>query len=128
MNSLKVEEYAGGVGYDHDYLLEVARRAEVIWGCPRDKLTAMSIVWILTNATLVFVDGFKVNEPSDLNAFPGVSGAAAVVAALLEQDRVGWLDVEREYRSESAKTDDIGATVDNLLALAGRHPSVSFVR
>lgn len=127
MDISKIEDYSGKSGFDRDFLVELARRLLDIWGQPTRENSAMSMVWILANSTIVFRDGFGMNDPSDLNSFPGVSGASAIVASLWSPEVEGWLEVERRYRPKDTPPADSAQEVYRLLEQAAQSPDVVLV-
>ncbi|MBN8466759.1 hypothetical protein JYJ95_09545 [Corallococcus exiguus] len=127
MNLERVDEYAGDSEFDREFLREVARRAELLWGEEKDEVVVFGTVFVLWNMTIHFRDGFVINDFSDLNTFPGVNGACAVVAAVWDWLGLSWTQVELRFRRGAAKDREGVSPTPLLLAKARAHPSVALV-
>ncbi|NRD46948.1 hypothetical protein [Corallococcus exiguus] len=89
MNLARIDELVEGSEPDRVYLTEVAKRVDALWGHVRDEGALGAAIGFLSITTVVFRDGFKINDGLDINKLLNVTAAAAVMAAVWD-----WLGLD----------------------------------
>ncbi|RKI39288.1 hypothetical protein D7Y27_22255 [Corallococcus sp. AB004] len=127
MNLARIDELVEGSEPDRVYLTEVAKRMDALWGHVRDEGALGAAIGFLSITTVVFRDGFKINDGLDINKLLNVTAAAAVMAAVWDWMGLDWEGMEQRYWSPKKEHTPFGQWSSDLDALASAHPSVVLV-
>lgn len=127
MNLARIDEFVEGSEPDRVYLTEVAKRVDALWGHLRDEAAVGAAVGFLSLSTVVFRDGFKINDGLDINKLLDVKMGAAVMAAVWDWMGLDWEGMERRYWLPKKEHTPFSQWSNELEALACSHPSVVLV-